>query len=45
VTDPARLAMRAQVVRSERLLRAALVNVAGVRRGLEIRAGAWEVGE
>jgi hypothetical protein len=45
VTDPARLALRAQVVRSERLLRAALVNVVGVRRGLEIRASAWEVGE
>lgn len=45
VTDPARLALRSQVVRSERLLRAALVNVAGVRRGLEIRMGAWEVGE
>lgn len=43
VTDPSRLAIREQVVRSERLLRHALVNVAGVRRGLEIRLHQWEM--
>ncbi len=44
VSDPARLALRDQVKRSESLLRVALTNVMGVRRGLEIRMHQWELG-
>ena len=42
VVDPLRLALREQVLRSEGLLKAALVNAMGVRRGLEIRMARWE---
>lgn len=42
VADPMRLALREQVVRSEALLKDALVKAAGVRRGLEIRMARWE---
>lgn len=44
VTDPQRLALRSQVQRSESLVRHALVNITGVRRGLEIRMAGWETG-
>jgi|LakMenEpi03Aug12_release.lakeMendotaPanAssembly.Ray.scaffolds.fasta_scaffold381529_2 hypothetical protein len=44
VTDPARLAIRTQVQRSERLVKDALVKVAGVRRGLEVAMSRWETG-
>lgn len=42
VLDARRLALRAQVLRSEDLLRAALVNVSGVRQGLDRALASWE---
>lgn len=40
--DERRLSLSAQVKESERVLRAAVVAVRGVRRGLELRFGEWE---
>lgn len=43
--DPQRLAVRAQAIRSERIMKDALVRVRGVRRGLEIALDNWEHGK
>lgn len=40
--DGRRMALRAQVLRSERILRDTAVNVRGVRRGLERALERWE---
>ena len=42
VADPGRLALRLQVIRSERLLRETAVALIGVRRGLEMALDARE---
>jgi len=42
VADPARLEIRSQAKRSERLMKDALVKVRGVRRGFEISFNRWE---
>lgn len=40
--DERRLALRLQVIRSERALREAIIALRGVRLGLETTLGAWE---
>lgn len=40
--DERRWALRLQIVRSERMLREAIVALRGVRRGLEMRFDEWE---
>lgn len=42
VADPDRLALRAQVRRSEALVKASLTSLRGVRRGFEITMDRWE---
>jgi hypothetical protein len=42
VMDGRRMALRAQVLRSERIMRQTAINVRGVRRGLERALDHWE---